>query len=210
MPLTEIEITPFAGELPPNVAEYIEAAKIQIDHFHLQHRAAAVPAFVPSDFDLVYRVMRSVREGFVAPGNRYCEWGSGFGIVAGLASQLGFDAYGIEISAALVHEAERLANHFGIAVEFVCGSLVPPGGESMAAQTVEFAWLSAASDTAYDELGLDATDFDIIFAYPWPGEEQAIFDLFDRFAAMGAVLITYHGVQGIRVQRKVAGKKRRR
>ncbi len=60
-----------------------------------------------------------------------------------------------------------------------------------------------------DELGLEPTDFDLIFAYPWPGEEQVIYDLFDRFAAAGAVLITYHGVQGMRVQRKTSKRRKR-
>ena len=36
------------------------------------------------------------------------------------------------------------------------------------------------------ELGLDPDDFDIVFAYPWPGEEQIIFDLFASHAATGA------------------------
>lgn len=208
--LAEIEIAPFTGPLPEHAQAYIEAAKIQIDHFHYVRRGQQFPAFVPSDFEATYRMLRSVSDGFLAPGNRFCEWGSGFGIAAGLAAMLGFDACGIEIHDELVQEAIRLANEFRLPVEFVCGSLVPPGGEALASQTFEFAWLTPSSDSAYDELGLDAADFDLIFAYPWPGEEQAIYDLFERFAATGALLVTYHGVQGVRLQRKVAGKKRRR
>ena len=40
-------------------------------------------------------------------------------------------------------------------------------------------------------------------AYPWPGEEQVIFDLFTDYAAVGALLLTYHGQDGVRLARKV-------
>lgn len=209
MPLVEVEVVIDEGPLPPEVEAYIEAAKIQIDHFHYKQKGKDIPAFVPSDFAATYRVLDAVLKAYVAPGNRFCEWGSGFGIAAGLASMLGCDACGIEIHQELVNEADRLAKHFGLVVQFVCGSLVPPGGEEIASQTFDFAWLNAASDRAYDELGLEPTDFDLIFAYPWPGEEQVIYDLFDRYAATGAVLITYHGLQGMRVQRKTNKRRKR-
>jgi hypothetical protein len=209
MPLRELELDSYAGPLPGAAEEYIAAAKTQIDHFHYQRRGGQdIPAFVPCDFEAAYRALRAVIDDSLPTGNRFCEWGSGFGIVAGLASMLGLDACGIEIHAELVREAERLAKHFDLAVQFVCGSLVPPGGEELASHTFEFAWLSPAADQAYDELGLEVSDFDIIFAYPWPGEEEVIYSLFSRYAATGALLLTYHGIQGIRVQRKVPARRR--
>ena len=45
-------------------------------------------------------------------------------------------------------------------------------------------------------------DFDVIFAYPWPGEEDVIMQLFDRYAAVGALLLTYHGIEELRIRRK--------
>ena len=208
MPLIDIEVAPYAGPLPDEVARYLEAAQTQVDHFHYVHKTVPYPAFIPSDTAAVYRTLRAIAETHLATGNRFCEWGSGFGTTAGVASMLGFDACGIEIVDELVLEAARLAKHFGIQVQFVCGSLVPEGGEALASRTSDFAWLSAQSDDAYDRLGLDVEDFDLIFAYPWPGEEFAIDDLFERFAATGALLATYHGVQGVRVQRKTARKRR--
>lgn len=202
MPLVDITVVPYQGPLPDRATAYIEAARIQIDHFHYLQRGTKYPAFVPSDFAAVYRVLRAIHEQHLAPGRRFCEWGSGFGIEAGLADMLGFDAYGIEIEEELVVEAERLAEHFQLAPQFVCGSLVPRGGDDLATPSEDFSWLHPHADDAYDDLGLEADDFDLIFAYPWPGEEQAIDDLFERFAATGALLLTYHGVQGIRVQRK--------
>ena len=55
----------------------------------------------------------------------------------------------------------------------------------------------------HEELDLEPDDFDVVFAYPWPGEEQVIFDLFADTAAVGSLLLTYHGMDGVRLQRKV-------
>ena len=44
---------------------------------------------------------------------------------------------------------------------------------------------------------------DVVFSYPWPGEEQVIFDVFEASAAVGALLLTYHGQEGMKLQRKV-------
>jgi hypothetical protein len=52
-------------------------------------------------------------------------------------------------------------------------------------------------------------DFDIIFAYPWPDEAQVVDDLFDRYAAAGAVLLTYEGGADFRLRRKIAKRRRK-
>ncbi len=52
----------------------------------------------------------------------------------------------------------------------------------------EFAWLTTDAPSAYDDLGLDVDEFDVIFAYPWPGEEDVVIDPFDRYAATDASL----------------------
>lgn len=69
----------------------------------------------------------------------------------------------------------------------------------------EFAWLDTDAPSAYDDLGVDVDDFDVLFAYPWPGEEDVVVDLFERYAAVGALLVTYQGVEAVHVRRKVAG-----
>jgi len=67
----------------------------------------------------------------------------------------------------------------------------------------DFAWMTTDAPSAYEDLGLEPDDFDLIFAYPWPGEEQVIFDLFADCASTGALLLTYHGLEGVRLQRRV-------
>ncbi|MEM7234976.1 MAG: hypothetical protein AAF517_22545, partial [Planctomycetota bacterium] len=58
---------------------------------------------------------------------------------------------------------------------------------------------------ATDEVDVDIDDFDVIFAFPWPCEEDIYAGLFDEYAAVGAHLVTYHGpAEGVLVRRKDA------
>ena len=123
-------------------------------------------------------------------------------MVAFLASALGFDVYGIEIQPDLVNIANELAEEFELDARFVQGTFVPPGGEALTAG-VEYSWWDTSEADGYEELELDPEDFDVFFGYPWPGEESVFSALFARFASVGALLINYHGVSGVRVQRKL-------
>src|SRR5262249_38483997 len=151
------------------------------------------PGFVPSDFARAYHTLRALAESGLAPGGQFCEWGSGFGVVACLAALLGFDACGVEIEGDLVDAARQLADDYGLPVEFVCGSFIPQGGEAFVGSGDGFAWLTTEVGGTQDELGLAAHDLDVVFAYPWPDEERMTGELFERYAARGAVLMTYHG-----------------
>lgn len=205
MPLVDVELPqPHAAELPGKVRALIRESERRARGF-LERRT--VPGFVPSDFERVGRALQAIGEAHLAPGDACCEWGSGFGLVALMAACLDFQACGIEIDADLVDEATALAADFELDVEFACGTYVPHGGEDLTdAVNAEFGWLSAAGACGYDALGVDPADFDLVFAYPWPGEEQAIEDLFERYGAESALLLTYHGgLDDVRLRRKVAG-----
>src|SRR4051794_5489754 len=84
--------------LPAAVRSFLEEAGRRIERFQSTSRS---PAFVPSDYAGAYRVLRAVATTDLAPGERFCEWGSGFGVVTCLAAMVGFDACGIEIEAEL-------------------------------------------------------------------------------------------------------------
>jgi hypothetical protein len=124
-------------------------------------------------------------------------------VIACLASCVGFDAVGIEIEPKLVDIARRLAADHKIAVQFAGGSFIPDGIVPRVDWVDGVAWLTTTGDDGHKELDLEPDDFDIVFAYPWPGEEQVIFDLFADTAAVGALLLTYHGLDGVKLQRKV-------
>ena len=89
-------------------------------------------------------------------------------------------------------------------MEFACGTFVPPGGEDLTDVPQEFGWFSAGGACGHDLLGVNPNDFDVIYAYPWPGEEEVIDGLFLRYAADGALLLTYNGFEDIRLRRKVS------
>jgi hypothetical protein len=202
MRLVDIEIAVTPDELPANVAALLADANEQIELLEDESRAST-PAFVPSDFGLVYHALAGIKSGNLATGRRFLEWGSGTGAVTCLATRLGFDAAGIEIEPKLVSLADELAKKHHLATEFACGSFVPAGSERRLDLAGDVTWLSSGGRDGYEQLQLDPDDFDVVFAYPWPGEEQVIFDLFADHAAVGALLLTYHGQEGLRLQRKI-------
>ena len=202
MRLVEIELAITPDEIPASVVALLADANEQIEQLEDESRAS-IPAFVPSDFELVYRALAGINSGNLATGRRFLEWGSGNGVVTCMAVLLGFDAAGIEIEPKLVRLAEQLAGKYRLAAQFACGSFVPAGSEPRLDFASDVTWLSSGGSDGYAELQLDPDDFDIVFAYPWPGEEQVIFDLFADHAAAGALLLTYHGQEGLRLQRKI-------
>lgn len=205
--LLEIQLTIPNAPLPQRVRDLLDDADDRIERFNHDHRDNPVPAFVPCDFVEAHHALSQVLALNLAPGGRFAEWGSGVGVVTCLASLLGMDAIGIEIERDLVDIAEALAEDHSIEAEFVSGSFVPEGGEFVLEDNAynlarDVTWLQPGGDDAYEHLGLDPDDFDFVFAYPWPGEEQTIFDLFAEYAAVGALLMTHHGENGMRLQRK--------
>jgi len=200
--LTDVEFDPPKIVIPAEVAALLADAQQQIDGLDNTTRIE-IPAFVPSNFELAYRALAEIQAANLATGRRFIEWGSGIGIVTCLASLVGFDAVGIEIEPKLVEMARTIAREHDIAVQFACGSFVPDGIVPRVDWIDGVAWLTTEGRDGHEELELDPDDFDVVFAYPWPGEEQVIFDLFADTAAVGALLLTYHGIDGVRLQRKV-------
>ena len=54
----------------------------------------------------------------------------------------------------------------------------------------------------YKEIGMAMDEFDLMFAFPWPGESGFFEAVFDAGAASGALLMTYRGRDGVNVVRK--------
>ncbi|MHC5028252.1 MAG: class I SAM-dependent methyltransferase [Planctomycetota bacterium] len=202
MPLEEVILHVEEEALPADVASFLEEADRRITIFLDDRRDQPIPGFVPSGFEKVYLLLRYIEEHGVAPGGAFCEWGSGYGVVAALAAMLEYDACGIEIDRDLVDSSMELVEDFGLPVELVQGSFVPAGGQAITDQVTESAWLSTESVDGYDELGVDPHDFDVIYAYPWPGEEHVIQTLFEQYAGVGALLVLYLGINELMVYRK--------
>ena len=204
MTLVDLDIPVVAdASLPDRVTRLLAEAHQRIDAFFTRRGGEAIAGYVPSDFTEAYRALRSIAMSGIAPGNAFLEWGHGFGVIALLAAHLGFSVCGIEIDPELVEESEKLAADFEVDADFVCGTFVPPGGEDLTDVPTEFGWFAAGGADGHDLLGVEPHDFDLIFAYPWPGEEQVIENLFLRYASNGALLLTYLGNEDFRLRRKV-------
>ncbi len=207
MSLEEIEISNNDSFMPAEIVAFLHEADERVSQF-LQASPRRATGFVPSDFKTVFHALQTITDTNLASGTSFCEWGSGFGVVTLLASMLEFAACGIEIEQELVDESRRMADDFGLPGEFVQGSFIPPGAESCvdeayAKNNAEYSWLITDADDGYDELQLGPEDFDIVFSYPWPGEEYLITSLFEKYAAEGALLLTYNSLESVRLRRKL-------
>ncbi len=204
MALVHVDVEPSQGPLPERVAAFVRAANERIDAFFEERWKDPIVAFVPSDLALTWRVLDAIGRAKLAPGPVFCEWGCGFAAVAGLAALAGFQACGIEIERPLLEQARRLAGDFELNVDLVHGNFVPDDAGELADCANEFSWLAEGGPDGHEALELDPDDFDVVFAYPWPGEEEVILRLFDAYAAEQALLVTFRGMEGLRVQRKVS------
>ncbi len=206
MPLRPVELPVVEFDLPRDIKAYLREADERVAEF-IRNPYVQVNGFVPCCFETVCRTLIAIEQLNLAPGNAFCEWGSGFGVVASVAGMLGYDACGIEIDRDLCDAATVLAAEFEAPVEFINGSFVPEGADDLIERASidgdDKFMLNTFTDRAYEDLGLDVCDFDLIFAYPWPHDEELTDILFERYAAHGALLLTYSGLESVRIKRKL-------
>jgi len=161
-------------------------------------------AFVGSELSAVDRVLARIRSEGLASGLVFCEWGSGLGGVCGVAALNGFTPLGIEIHKELVDSARSLADDLDLPMIFARGTFLREGDEDLVHRADEHTNLDC-DDDAWDEMDLLPEDCDVVFAYPWPGEENFVDAVFSRHAAPEALLLTFHDHDRVLVQRKLAG-----
>ncbi len=203
MPLQSIAVPETIHEilLPQTEADLIDDANDRIEAFMLADQEV-IENFVTCDFHLVAQSLHWITENHLLAGNRFCELGSGFGVVTMLAAQLQMESVGIEIESVLVEQSQSLADDLGVAANFFRGSFVPRGagvlelGSEMKNVTVD-------EDDVYDEIGLGMDEFDLFFAFPWPGEHTFFEAVFNACAADGSLLLTYRGREGMNLVRKI-------
>jgi hypothetical protein len=156
--LHEIPLERSFGPIAKPVWEFIEQG--------LQRgKSIACFDYVPSNYDVVYAALEAL------PRGRFCEWGSGMGIITGLAAMLGFDAHGIELDASLVTASRQLLADFGLSATIETGD--------------------------YFELRHAA---DIYFVYCWPGQVWRVEEHFLATASDTARLLVYFGPEDFRCE----------
>ena len=192
-------------ELPRDIFDFVAELDARVDRF-IDGKPFAQDGFVACDHLAIARALIAIGDQELSTGSAFCEWGSGFGGVASVASMLEYEAYGIEINREVLDYSIALAKDFELEVDFIEGSFIPVGSDDL----VDVAYmendgdltLECHFDDAYPELGLEVGDFDIIFVFPWPNEAPLLARIFDRFASDGALLLTYNDFSGLDIKRK--------
>jgi SAM-dependent methyltransferase len=179
----------------------IDVANERIELFLLEDDSV-IENFVTCDFHLFDQAMTWIEENHLLTGNRFCELGSGFGVAAILAAKRGMDSVGIEIESRLVEQAGQLAEELKTRVRFRCGSFVPRDLAGIDRWSTELRHVETEEGDVYSDLGLEIDDFDLFFAFPWPGEHEFFEAIIDDRAASGALLMTYCGRDGMHLLRK--------
>jgi len=119
--------------------------------------------FVPSNYERAWRALDSL------PRGRFCEWGSGLGIVTGLAELLGFEAFGIEMDAELCRQSRELFISLGLSARI------------------------------YNEDYFQSTHrADYYYVYCWPSYIELTEELFGTIAKSDSVLLICYGQDDIR------------
>lgn len=180
----------------------IDHANDAIEAFMLADQEV-IENFVTCDFHLVGQALVWIQQNHLTSGNRFCEWGCGVGVATMLAAMQGMDSVGIEIEPSLVEQSAAVAEENEVDAKFCCGSFVPRHSERVSTVAAEVANVVTDEGEIYEEIGLAIEDFDLFFAFPWPGEHGFFEAVFDDHAAVGSLLLTYRGREGMHLVRKV-------
>jgi len=155
------------------------------DRFSNRARQDDFHPFVAADYESVLEALVPHR----APGRKFLEWGSATGVITIMADMLGFEAFGIELDTDLIRTARTLGEKFRSTARFAQGSFLPSG----------YVWKPSGGDgrvgtigdghSGYQELGHPLDEFDVVFAFPWGGEEPMMLDLMKNYGRADALLL---------------------
>jgi len=160
-------------ELSERIDALCEEGRAFWHRFDAEVRQDAWHPFVAADYDAVLAALVSLRK----PGRRFLEWGSATGVITIMADLLGFDSCGIELDSALVDVGRDLASRWRSNARFATGSFIPLGWEWKHSGGNGRHGTIGRGPSGYLELGRALDDFDVIYAFPWMGEEPMMLDL---------------------------------
>ncbi|MDH5588775.1 MAG: hypothetical protein OEZ37_01880 [Gemmatimonadota bacterium] len=167
------------------------------DRFDVQVRGEAFHPFVAADYDLILAALMPLQ----ASGTRFLEWGSATGVITILADLLGFDACGIELDPDLVRASRELASRWDSQARFAAGSFLPTGYRFRSPRGDDRLGTIGEGVSGYLELGRSLDDFDVVYGFPWGGEEAMMLDLMARYGRADALLLLNEVNGGLRMYR---------
>ena len=188
-------------EIPARVRTWIAEARQQIEAFQDRWDRPLIEQFVAADYELVYQSISWTRDHVPMIGNSFLEWGCGFASISAFASTLGMEVIGIEAERDLLDQAEKILAGWKINIELVHGNFLPQGSEAFADDPT-LPSLGHRVECGYAAIGMDLDDFAFVYSYPWPGEDDFHEFVFDRFAALGALMMQFCGPNDVRLWRK--------
>jgi len=163
-------------------------AEVRQDDFH---------PFVPADYDAVRTALVPLRR----PGRKFLEWGSATGVITIMADMLGFESYGIELDSSLVDVGRELATRSHSNARFAAGSFIPMGWEWKDSGRQGRHGTVGQGPSGYLELGHALDDFDVVYAFPWMGEERMMLDLMRSHGGADAHFILHTAQDGTKTYR---------
>lgn len=187
--------------IAPSIADQLASIRSRIVRFQDcwdEHHAAQ---FVAADYKLVCQAIGWIGNYQPTIGRRFLEWGCGFAAVACLASDLDWNAHAIEAHSDLIAQAKLTIDAWPARVELFAGNFLPRDADQLALDPT-LPSLGHGGQSAYDAWGLDVDDFALVYSYPWPGEDEFHEDVFDRYAAVGGILLMFVGPNEMRCWRK--------
>ena len=201
--LTQIQIPSSVDTtpIPTELATRITSARNEIEAFQDRWDCPQIEQFVAADYPLVYQCLNWTLQSQTLLGQRFLEWGSGFSIVSAIAAEMGLNAFGIEAERDLLAMGRKTIQTWNVSVELVEGNFLPPGAAQLSDDPM-LPSLSHEVADGYAKIGLELDDFAMVYAYPWPGEDDFHEFVFDRYAASGALLMLFCGPNDVRLWRK--------
>ncbi len=189
--------------IPADIEAFLDKADERLQAYWDAWIHKPIEQYVACDFRDVWRALHWIASQEICDGRLFCEWGCGFGFVTALASKLGWEAIGIEAEPFLVKQAKQLLEQESIQAEIWLGNFLPPGAERLAKAQSNHASLFHQVPSAYADRDLSVDDFALIFAYPWPGEDSFLKNVFATYARAGAHLLLFLGPYEIQLLRKL-------
>ena len=116
-----------------------------------------------------------------------------------MADLLGFQACGIELDPGLVGIARGLAERHGSGARFAVGSFLPGGYQWRPSNRDGRLGTLGQGPSGYQVLGHPLEDFDLVYGYPWNGEEPIMRDVMRSYGRRGARLLVHGGSEGVRI-----------
>lgn len=219
MPIKEcdLHVDVDANAVSREIRQWIQFARRYIAAFWDRNPHLRKTEFIECDFEYAAEAIMACRSNNLIAGNRFVEWGCGFGVVAGIASRLGMESVGIEAEGFLCEAARRLQLEdpgrrclaregalVASGAEVWHGNFLPAGASSLILPEEPRVAASHTVASAYEDRGVDITQFDCFFVYAWPGEEHFLKSVFERSAAPNALLILYRGPYHVEFYQKTS------